>query len=697
MHKTSIILNAAPNNQEYLAASIDNIRRFTERGAYELIVVEHGGSLEQKEWLADQTDILTLFHDSPLTEGQVWNRGIEMSSGNSVLLLHSDTLVTESWLDYMIQSLYQNEDIAGVGPLSNHAIGDQAVEVNYDSMEGMLQFGRNCNRNFGLKQQVTLSGFCLFLKRDVIDSIGAFHEQLQGQELTVDYCLRIAQAKYRLMVCTNVFVHHYGIEDENDPNSNRAFKIKWGFSSLEVLGNPEFKTLSLVDTSTLSRVLVVGSGIGNTLLSLHHSLPGVELHGVEFNSTVREISQGLYPDSIQISSTLQGYKAEQAYFDYIMVNTTCNVQEVLEDCYRLLTASGILHVNVPNVYHHSTISKLMKGAELERHQLTEWSLDSIKLLLERADFGVSSVETIREETSSEEQAFINTLKRFNSGELSQHIEIRSFMIAAYKMPDSTILHERFNQLFQNPNEELVEQILLSSSSSILQAANTYIGPVVPLLNYLAISYYERDEMKQVFPLLSRAHELAPEDPTTLLNLGTVYYGAGDDEKALYWLRKIQDKNEQIEGWIYQLQETLNLKSDTLKWVELLLLRVEHGVRREEAMNEFIDLLDTRETGNQLINVALQNVIEDKLSTIHIIVNYLFEQKKFNYALEMLELLLNYQDNVDETLFILASLSLKLNSLSRALSYIEKISMETEKVSNLKTTIINLQLAERIRM
>ncbi|WP_178023371.1 glycosyltransferase [uncultured Paenibacillus sp.] len=696
MYKTSIILNAALNEQEYLAASIDNIRRFTERGAYELIVVEHGGSLERKEWLADQTDILTLFHDSPLTEGQVWNRGIEVSSGNSVLLLHSDTLVTEYWLDFMIQSLYQNEDIAGVGPLSNHAFGDQVIEINYDSMEGLLQFGRNCNRSFGLKQQVTLSGFCLFLKRDVIDSIGSFHEQLQGHDLTVDYCLRIAQAKYRLMVCTNVFVHHYGIENENDVNSSLTFKIKWGFSSLEVLGNSEYKTILPVDASAFSRVLVVGSGFGNTLLSLRQSFPEAELHGVEFNSTVREISQGLCPDSIHISSTLQDYKAEQGYFDYIMVNTTCNVQEVMEDCYRLLTGSGILYVNIPNVYHHSTISKLMKGAELERHQLTDWSLDGIKMLLERADFKVSTVEAIKEQTSSDEQAFIRNLKRINPEELSQLIEIRRFMIVANKIPDSTILHERFNQLFLNPSEELVEQILLSSSSSILQAANTYSGPVVPLLNYLAISYYEREEMQQVFPLLSRAHVLAPEDPTTLLNLGTVYYGAGDDEKALYWLRKIQDRNEQIEGWIYQLQETISLKNDTLKWIEYLLLRVEHGVRREESMNEFIDLLDSREVGNQLINVALQNVIEDKLSTINILVNYLFEQKKFNHALEILELLLNYQDNVDETLFILANLSLKLNNLTRALCYIEKISLETEKVSNLKTTIINLQLAERIR-
>ncbi|MNW26100.1 N-glycosyltransferase [compost metagenome] len=687
MHKTSIILNAAPNEQEYLAASIDNIRKFTERGAYELIVVEHGGSLKQKEWLADQTDILTLFHDSPLTEGQVWNRGIEMSSGNSVLLLHSDTLVTEYWLDYMIQSLYQNEDIAGVGPLSNHAIGDQVIEVNYDSMEGMLQFGRNCNRSFGLKQQVTLSGFCLFLKRDVIDSIGSFHEQLQGQELTVDYCLRIAQVKYRLMVCTNVFVHHYGLENENDLSSSRTFKTKWGFSSLEVLVNPVHKTLLPVGTSNLSRVLVVGSSFGNTLLSLHHSLPDVELHGVEFNSTIREISQGLYPDSIHISNTLQGYKAEQGYFDYIMVNTTCNVQEVLEDCYRLLTGSGILHVNVPNVYHYSTISKLMKGAELERHRLTDWSLDSIKMLLERNNLRISTVEAIKEQTSSEEQAFINSLKRINSGELSQHIEVRSFMIAAYKMLDSANLHERFNQLFQNPNEELVEQILLSSSSSILQAANTYSGPVVPLLNYLAISYYERDEMKQVFPLLSRAHELAPEDPTTLLNLGTVYYGAGDDEKALYWLRKIQDKNEQIEGWIEELHEIVTLKADKQRWLKFLVLRVEHNVQRNDSLKEIQELLTSTITIEDIGEIIRSNVF-DKANTTTIFVNYFFEQGLYEVTIELLKLSLLFNKEKDHTNYLIASLYYTLGDFRNALHALDHVAQENEQVRNLRLRLLN---------
>ncbi|AIW41948.1 methyltransferase domain-containing protein [Paenibacillus sp. FSL M7-0802] len=689
MQKTSVILNAAPYDQDYLAASIDNIRKFTERGTYELIVVEHGGSFKIKEWLADQTDIITLFHDSLLTEGQAWNRGIEIASGNSVLLLHSDTLVTEYWLDYMIPSLYQNDDIAGVGPMSNHAAGDQALEVTYDSKEGMLQFGRNCNRSFGLKQQLTLAGFCLFLKKDVISSIGPFHEQLQGHELTVDYCLRIAQANYRLMVCTNVFVHHYRVEKNSEPHSSRTFKAKWGISAQEVQSIPEFRAVLPVDVSGVVRILVVECGYGGTLLSLYHSLPEAEIHGVELNSTAREISQGMFPDSITISSTLQDYKSEQESFDYIFLNTTCNIQETLEHCHRLLKPSGGLLVNLPNVYHYSTIASLMNGVELGQHQLTDWSVDSLTVLLDSAGFEISTTEVVKDQTPPEEQAFINGLKRISSGELSKHIEVRRFLISAKKAPDSAILHERFNRLFQSPDEELVEEILQSSSSTILKAINTYDGPIVPLLNYLAISYYERNGMKQVFPLLSRAHELAPEDPTTLLNLGTVYYGAGDDEKALYWLERIQEKNEQIKGWIEELQEIVSLKADRHKWLKFLILRVEHNVQRSEALQEITKLFTSTITIEEVGDV-IQNNVFDKSNTTAIFVNYFFEQGHYEATIHLLNLSLLFNEDKDYTNYLIASLYYTLGDWEKSLNALGNVEQENEQVRNLRDKITTLK-------
>ncbi|WP_026281357.1 methyltransferase domain-containing protein [Paenibacillus massiliensis] len=689
MHKTSIILNAAPNIQEYLAASIDNIRRFTERGAYELIVVEHGGSLKQKEWLADQTDILTLFHDSPLTEGQVWNRGIEMSSGNSVLLLHSDTLVTEYWLDYMIQSLYQNEDIAGVGPLSNHAIGDQVIEVNYDSMEGMLQFGRNCNRSFGLKQQVTLSGFCLFLKRDVIDSIGSFHEQLQGQELTVDYCLRIAQVKYRLMVCTNVFVHHYGVDNSSELSSENIFKSLWGFCATELQPFPELVSMLPSSISNSSRLLLFGSGNGGTLLTLKGGFPELELHIVENNKVARVTSQRLNFDSIKISESLSDYDGEQDSFDYILLNTFSDVKETLRHCERLLKKDGKLIICLPNVYHYSTILSLVNGTELEERNITSWSISSFVSLLENTNFQVKTAEAVRVSMSEKETELINGLTRSNSNQLTEYSDISRFWIIASKVPSIAKIQEDFDQLFQSPSEELVEQILQSSSGTILKAAKSYNGPIIPLLNYLALSYYERNEMREVFPLLSAAYELNPEDPTTLCNLGTVYYGVGDNEKALHWLESIQARSEQVESWISKIQSEISQRNDLIKQIKLSLLRIEHNVDRQGSMGKLEEIIN-REDADFIMNEIrefVESSILDKNNTLQFLMSYFYKREIWGVALNMTEILLGYTKD-DKILTFAGFLMVKLSRFKDALSYLKEVKHPDSQTLSL---IRNLEL------
>jgi GT2 family glycosyltransferase/SAM-dependent methyltransferase len=696
MQKTSIVISASPDDLEYLAASIDNIRKFTERDTYELIVVEHGGSWKVREWLADQTDVLTLFHEEHLTQGQAWNKGTGTASGDNILFLHSDTLVTEYWLDYMIQSLYQNEDIAGVGPVTNNAEGDQVVEVSYTSMEGMLQQGRVCNRNFGLKQKLTISDFCMFFKKSAVSEIGPFHEELGGEELAADYCLRIAQANYRLMVCTNVFVHHYGLEMASDRTSKRLFKTLWGFGPLAVKPQSILNSLLPTEITEAFRILVVGSGCGLTLLSLKQHFAEAEVYGIEPNTKARLISQNLLGNVASVTGGFEDTTFEREFFDYIFLSTTQNLVEALTQCRTLLKSDGKLIADLPNVYHYSMVASLVKGKELEERNLAAWSIEEFTAVLEKTNFEVATIQTVKENLQQEEQVFINGLRRLVPNELPEHFDVSRFFIIAKKETSPAVLQDMFNQLFQNPSEELVEDILKSSAGQILNAVKSYNGPVVPLLNYLAISNFERNQMDQVFPLLSRAHELNPEDPTTLLNLGTVYYGAGDDEKALYWLEKIPEKNEQIESWIYQIQETINLKSDTFKWLKFLLLRIEHGVKKDESIAELTQLIQSENIGFQLIGNIIRTDIADKLGTINLLVNYLYENDHFKYVLSMLEMALEYQDDQDETLFLLASLSFKLNDYNSSLKYLNRIKADSEKASNLRMNIKHLQLAEGFR-
>ena len=54
-------------------------------------------------------------------------------------------------------------------------------------------------------------GFCLLIRREVIDAIGLLDEQFGiGCFEDDDYTLRAIQAGYRAVIAGDAFIHHYG-------------------------------------------------------------------------------------------------------------------------------------------------------------------------------------------------------------------------------------------------------------------------------------------------------------------------------------------------------------------------------------------------------------------------------------------------------------------------------------------------------
>ncbi len=95
------------------------------------------------------------------------------------------------------------------------------------------------------EQKVRLIGYCMLIKRKVIDKIGLLDERFfPGNFEDDDLGYRIQSEGYKLILCNDTFIHHFGSASfkENPEKfskllteNSKRFINKWGFDSEKIL------------------------------------------------------------------------------------------------------------------------------------------------------------------------------------------------------------------------------------------------------------------------------------------------------------------------------------------------------------------------------------------------------------------------------------------------------------------------------
>lgn len=213
MIKTSIII-LSYNTLNYTKLCIESIRKHTPLGIYEIIVVDNGSIDGSREWLKRQSDVVLIKNIENLGFPKGCNQGMKVATGQDLLLLNSDTIVTPRWLENMQQALHSDDTIGAVGCVANRVSHFQQVETNgYQSLEELIQFAEQYNRSNPelWEERLTLVGFAFLLKREVYERIGPMDENFSpGNYEDDDYSLRIWQAGWKLLLCKDTFIHHFG-------------------------------------------------------------------------------------------------------------------------------------------------------------------------------------------------------------------------------------------------------------------------------------------------------------------------------------------------------------------------------------------------------------------------------------------------------------------------------------------------------
>jgi GT2 family glycosyltransferase len=169
------------------------------------------------------------------------NEAARQSSGEFLLLLNPDTIVTSGWLHRLMRIL-QTDPAAGiVAPVTNYSGNETRIEVDYSDLATLEEFAKSlAARSAGERLEIAVAPlFCALVSRQLWLSLGGLDERFQvGMFEDDDFSLRVRKAGRKILVAEDCMVHHFGsgsfsklpaseytkIYEEN----RRLFEEKWG-------------------------------------------------------------------------------------------------------------------------------------------------------------------------------------------------------------------------------------------------------------------------------------------------------------------------------------------------------------------------------------------------------------------------------------------------------------------------------------
>lgn len=244
--KPASVLILCHNQLRHTRKCIESVLKYTDI-PYELILIDNNSSDGTRKYLESVPGATVIFNRKNLGYVLGNNAAIRQAKGDHVVILNNDTVVTEGWLRTMITCAQAGRNIGIVGPRTNTAnIGAQNIdEVPYKTLGQMHKWAHL----FGLRNRADwfetlwLTGFCLVIKKEVIDRVGVFDELFApGCYEDFDYCLRARKAGYKIVCCGDVFVHHnkhksYGENTFLRLNRENQLKFvkKWGLPALKLM------------------------------------------------------------------------------------------------------------------------------------------------------------------------------------------------------------------------------------------------------------------------------------------------------------------------------------------------------------------------------------------------------------------------------------------------------------------------------
>lgn len=249
------------NGLRFTRRCIDSLLRYTSY-PFELVVIDNGSHDGTKDFFRDLSKTVAgrssslvgcTFIDNSNNRGvaAAVNQGIRKTRSAFVCYLNSDIIVTAGWLERLVFHASADKKIGVVGCCTN--LADENCSAQPDMREiQRIAAAMALSRDRAYSPAAFVHGFCMLIKREVIDTVGLFDERFYPCAFEdLDYCLRTLKSGYKLITALDVFLYHFSGRSKHsrcfdaahggfkatDKKMHQVFIDKWGEDGVVFLRN----------------------------------------------------------------------------------------------------------------------------------------------------------------------------------------------------------------------------------------------------------------------------------------------------------------------------------------------------------------------------------------------------------------------------------------------------------------------------
>ena len=195
---------------DQLKTTQDCIESITRNTAYpyRLMIVDNGSGKETRDYLDSLKagaglNIELIRNEKNLGFVKAVNQGMKASSAPYICLMNNDTIATDGWLEEMVKIAEAGPEVGIVNPSSN--------TFGQDPCGGSIEeYAAALKRFAGRTQELYAArGFCMLIKRDLIERIGPFDEIFSiGYFEETDFSYRAQAAGFSIVRAKGAYVYH---------------------------------------------------------------------------------------------------------------------------------------------------------------------------------------------------------------------------------------------------------------------------------------------------------------------------------------------------------------------------------------------------------------------------------------------------------------------------------------------------------